>query len=183
MGSLRYWWSLHRVNSAWSVCNKLFFFFKYNLYVADIEANCNDDGVLVMASLKEPFYGILYAEGYAGVPDCQVEGSGRHLLRLYFNASDCGVHFIHTEVRWLSHPDLSRCYHVTTTRIANNLEQFSWGSRELFRSFLFKIRRNFFLFVVAMNLLKMWILKDFANTSICSAVIIKSHQMYEIATL
>ena len=51
-----------------------------------------------MASLKEPFYGILYADGYPDVPACQVEGSGRHLLRLSFNVSDCGLHFMDVEV-------------------------------------------------------------------------------------
>jgi len=63
----------------------------------NIEANCNDEGVLIMASLKEPFYGILYADGYPDVPACQVEGSGRHLLRLSFNVSDCGLHFMDVE--------------------------------------------------------------------------------------
>lgn len=51
-----------------------------------------------MASLQEPFFGLLYANGFATSPSCRAEGAGNRLLRLALNVSECGIHFSQTEV-------------------------------------------------------------------------------------
>lgn len=52
-----------------------------------------------MASLQEPFFGLIYANGFATSPSCRAEGTGSRLLRLALNSSECGIHFIQSEVR------------------------------------------------------------------------------------
>lgn len=64
----------------------------------DVETSCNGDALLVVASLQEPFFGLLYANGFATTPSCRVEGAGSRLLRLALNASECGIHLSQTEV-------------------------------------------------------------------------------------
>ena len=53
-----------------------------------------------MASFQEPFYGLLYANGYPSSSSCRVEGIGNRLLRLVLNVSECGIRFIPTEVQY-----------------------------------------------------------------------------------
>ena len=64
----------------------------------DIETSCSGDSLLIMASLSEPFYGLLYAKGYATAPSCRVDGGGNRLLKLALDASECGIRFIEMPV-------------------------------------------------------------------------------------
>ena len=64
----------------------------------DIETSCSGDSLLIMASLSEPFYGLLYAKGYATTPSCRVDGGGNRLLKLALDASECGIRFIEMPV-------------------------------------------------------------------------------------
>nr|CAH0103652.1 unnamed protein product [Daphnia galeata] len=63
----------------------------------NVETSCSGDSLLIMASLQEPFFGLIYANGFATSPSCRAEGTGNRLLRLALNASECGIHFIQTE--------------------------------------------------------------------------------------
>jgi hypothetical protein len=65
----------------------------------DVETSCSGDSLLIMASLQEPFFGLIYANGFATSPSCRAEGTGSRLLRLALNSSECGIHFIQSEVR------------------------------------------------------------------------------------
>lgn len=69
----------------------------FNCFI-DVETSCSGDSLLIMASLQEPFFGLIYANGFATSPSCRAEGTGNRLLRLALNASECGIHFIQTEV-------------------------------------------------------------------------------------
>ncbi|XP_057365003.1 uncharacterized protein LOC130685690 [Daphnia carinata] len=63
----------------------------------NVETSCSGDSLLIMASLQEPFFGLIYANGFATTPSCKAEGTGNRLLRLALNASECGIHFSQTE--------------------------------------------------------------------------------------
>ncbi len=65
----------------------------------DVETSCSTgDALLIVASFQEPFYGLLYADGYAKVPSCRASGSGSRLLRLALNASECGINYTQSDV-------------------------------------------------------------------------------------
>jgi hypothetical protein len=68
------------------------------LLCIDVETSCNGESLLIMASFNEPFYGLLYANGFPSSSSCRVEGTGNRLLRLVFNVSECGIRFISMEV-------------------------------------------------------------------------------------
>ncbi|XP_046646453.1 uncharacterized protein LOC124336716 [Daphnia pulicaria] len=63
----------------------------------NVETSCSGDSLLIMASLQEPFFGLIYANGFATSPSCRAEGTGSRLLRLALNSSECGIHFIQSE--------------------------------------------------------------------------------------
>ncbi|KZS07864.1 Uncharacterized protein APZ42_028203 [Daphnia magna] len=63
----------------------------------NVETSCSGDSLLIVASLQEPFFGLIYANGFATTPSCKAEGTGNRLLRLVLNASECGIHFSQTE--------------------------------------------------------------------------------------
>jgi len=70
----------------------LFTSFFFPIFLADIEAECQDDYMKIRIGFNGSFGGLLYSSGYSYDPDCvYINGTGRDYYEFYIQLNRCGT--------------------------------------------------------------------------------------------